>query len=63
MGKILADRIDAVVAVNAIATNTNVIKVRWQPADGRVTVVTGLAAGDVGRVLTGCCHAIVTRAT
>jgi len=59
MCKVLANGIHAVMAVNAATGDIQMIKIRWQPCHRRMTVVTGFAAGDVCRILAGCCDAVV----
>lgn len=49
--RILADANDAVVAAHAVAGNTSMVKRRRSPPDSRVTVVAGVTAGQMIRVL------------
>ena len=58
---ILARGLGTVVAVDAVAGDVDVIKIRWQPACCGVAVIAGIAAGDMIRVLTWCREAVVTR--
>lgn len=60
MRRRFAGRLDAVVATAAIVDDTDVVKVRGTPGVGGVTVVTGIAAIDMGRMLARCDHAVVT---
>ena len=60
MRKVLADGIHAVMAVNAATGDIQMIEIRWEPCHRRMTVVTGFAAGDMRRVLAGCCDAVMT---
>ncbi len=53
MPRILADGLDAVVTVDAGTDNISVVKVGGYPAISCVTVVAGIAAGSMGRVLPG----------
>ena len=57
---ILAACIHAVMAVNTVARNVEVVKIRWQPGNARVAVVAGIAARDVCRILASCGDAVVT---
>ena len=61
MRSVLAGRLCAVVTADAIACDIDVIKVRRSPGHSRVAIVTGISAGDVRRILTGCDIAIVAR--
>lgn len=58
---IFADRIGSIVATRTIVRNIGVIEIRRNPASRRVTVVTGVAAGDVALILAGSNRAVVTR--
>ena len=49
MGGVLAGGGGAVVAAGAVAADTAVVEHRAAPAVGGVAIVTGIAAGDVGR--------------
>lgn len=60
---ILAGRICAVMAAYAVAGDIDVVEIRRQPADGAVTIVAGIAAGNVCRVLANCDDAVVTGTT
>jgi hypothetical protein len=53
MGRVFARGIRAVVAADAVTRDIHVIEVRGNPADGRVAVVTVVAARDVGRMFAG----------
>ena len=57
---ILPCRIGSIVTTNAVARNVQVIECRWNPAIGRMTVVAGVTACDVRRVLACCRCAVVT---
>ena len=59
--QVLAGRFNAVVATGAIPGNTHVIEVRRAPGDARVTIVTGIAAGDMRWMFASCDDAVVTR--
>jgi len=63
MGVALARRLNTVVTAEAITSDVDVIEIGGQPAIGRVTIVTVVAARNVRRVLAGCCDAIVAGAT
>lgn len=58
-----ADRFRTVVTTHAVAHDVYVIKVRRQPARGAMTIVTGVAAGDVALVLADGNDAVVARTT
>ena len=58
---VFADRIGSIVATKAIVRNIGVIEIRRNPASRRVTVVAGVAAGDVSLILAGSDCAVVTR--
>lgn len=47
----LAGRFDTVVTANTVAGDVDMVEVGRHPAIGRMTVITGVAAGDVRRVL------------
>ena len=53
MRRSLAGGVGAVVAVDAVARNIYMVEVRRQPAKRRMTVVAGVAAGDVIQVFPG----------
>lgn len=57
----LAGCIRAVVAVETVAGDVYVIEVGRQPADGRMAIVTAIAAGDMRRVLARCGYTVVAR--
>ncbi len=59
----LAGRINAIVAIHAIAGDIQVVKIRRQPGDRRVAVIASITAGDMCGVLTGRCDAVVTGTT
>ena len=56
----LAGGVGAVVAVDAVARDVDVIEVGRQPACCRMAVVAGIAARDMCRILAGCCQAVMT---
>ena len=58
----LAERIDVVVAADAVSGDVGVVEVRRNPAARRVAVVTGIAASDMVRALAHGNRAVVTRA-
>ena len=60
---VLTGRIGPVMAAGAVAGDVDVIKIRRHPSIGGMTVVTGVAARNVGRVLAGRSIAIMTGAT
>ena len=62
MCRVLADGIRAVVAARATVDDVRVIEVRRRPANCRVTVVAGIAGGQVCRVLAYCGNAIMAGA-
>ena len=62
MLRILTGRIHAVVAIDAIARNVQVIEIRGQPGNGRMTIVASIATGNVRRVFAGRGNAVMTRA-
>ena len=57
--RVLTDRLRAVVTTDTVARDIQVIEVRRQPANRAVTIVTGIAAGDMRRVLANGNGAIV----
>lgn len=63
MAVALARRLNTVVTAEAIASDVDVIEIGGQPAIGRVTIITVVAACNVRRVLAGRCDAIVAGAT
>ena len=60
MSWVLASSLNAVMAVDTIRGNADVVKVRGDPGHARVAVVAIVAARDVGRVLAGRCVAVMT---
>ena len=60
---ILANRVAAVVATNAIAGHVNVVKRCRSPGNGGVAIVTGIVTGNVSWMLAGRYSAVMTRAT
>ena len=63
MQRPFAGCVGAVVTVDAITHDIDVIKVRGQPRDGRVAIVAIVAARDMGRVLADRRGAVVARST
>ncbi len=61
--EVFACRISPVVAAGAIAGNAYMVKVSWQPAGRRMTVIAAIAAGYVGRMFSRRGETIMTRAT
>ena len=59
MRQALAGRLRAIVAVDAVAGDVHMVEIRWQPANGRVTVVAVYSAGDVSSVFAGCGDAVM----
>ena len=59
MRLMLAGRVSAVVAAEAIIGNVDVVEIRRDPCDCRVAVIAVVAARDVRRVLARCCRSIV----
>lgn len=55
----LANRIGSIVATEAIARNIGMIKICRYPASRRVTVVAGIAARDVPRILARCDRSVM----
>ena len=55
----LAGGLGAVVAADAVAADVDVIKIRGQPADGRVAVVAVVATRDMRRVLADRRYAVM----
>ena len=60
---VLADRVSPVVTTNAVAGHVGMIEGCRYPAIRRMTVIAGVAAGDVALVFAGCDCAVVTRRT
>ena len=52
MRRSLARRVSAIVAAETVTRNVDVVKVRRNPPDGRMTIVAVVAAGDMRRVFT-----------
>ena len=59
VGRALADRVRAVMAADAVASDSYVIEIRWQPANRTVAVITGIATGDMCWVLANGSRAVV----
>ena len=60
MGQILANGINAVMAVNTLTGDIQMVEVGWQPGYRRVAIVTDVTTADMRRVLARCNDAIVT---
>lgn len=60
---ILANRVRAVVAIDAIAGDRCVVEERRQPASSGMTVITGIAAGNMRRRLADSDYTVVTGVT
>ena len=60
--QILAGCLCAIVTTDAVTSDVQVIEVRWQPANGAVTVIAGIAAGDMCWMLADRSDAIVAGA-
>ena len=60
MRGILAGRLCTVVAADTIAGNIDVIEIGRQPAVRRMTIITGITAGNMCRVLARGYRAVVT---
>jgi len=58
--RVFARRVGTVMAAKAVTHDVDVIKIRGQPADGRVTVITIVAAIDMVRVFPGRLNAVMT---
>ena len=63
MRQVLTFGFGAIVAIEAAARDVDVVEVRGQPANRRVTVITIIAAGYVCRVLANCRDAVMAGAT
>ena len=63
MCRVFADRLSAVMAAETVTDDVYVIEIRGQPACCAVTVVAGVAAGYVRRVLAGGNDAVVAGGT
>ena len=61
--RVLAGRIGAVMAAGTVAADVDVIKVCGHPAIAGMTIVTGVAARNVGRVFARCDIAVVAGLT
>ena len=59
MCRALASRLCAVVAADTVAEDVHVIEIRGQPGAGKVTVVAGVVACYVSRVLAGSIKTVV----
>ena len=51
--RVLASRLSAVVTADAVAEDANVIEIGRHPTDRRMTVIAGITAGNVSRILAG----------
>ena len=61
--QVLTGSVNAIVTTRAVSDDVHVIKIRRPPGNSRMTVVTGITAGEVGRVFAGCNDAVVTGIT
>jgi hypothetical protein len=59
----LASSVNTVVTTCTVSSDIHMIEIGRSPGIGRMTIVTGIAAREVGRVLAGCRHSVVTRIT
>ena len=57
--RVLARRIRAVMAADASAGYPGMVKVRRDPGDCRMAIITIVPACDVRRMLAGCCRAVM----
>jgi hypothetical protein len=62
VGRVLARRVGAIVTAGAIARDVHMIEIRWQPADGGMTIITIIAAVDVRRIFARRGYAVMTDA-
>ena len=60
MSSALACCFDPVVAAGAISGNAHVIEIGWQPAGGGVTIVAGIATGNMRRMFSRSGDTVVT---
>lgn len=58
---VLAGRIHAIVTIDAIARDVQMIKISRYPGSRRVAIVAVVTAADVAYVLAGCRHPVVAR--
>ena len=63
MGKVLAGGVIAIVAVDAVVDEVDMTEVCWQPAGGRMTIITVITSGDMRRVLAGHDYSIMAGTT
>jgi len=59
VGRVLADGDDAIVAGDAAVTDVGMVVNGARPDEGAMAVVANIAADDMVRSFTGCCHAVV----
>jgi hypothetical protein len=62
MCQVLASRVHAIVAVDTISGDVQVIEIRWQPSGGGMAVVTGISAVQMVEVFSTRGDAIVAGA-
>ena len=53
MCRVLACRLSAVMTADAVAEDVDVIEISGHPASRRMTVIAGITAGNVSRILAG----------
>ena len=63
VAQILTGRVDTVVTTCAVSSDIHVIEICRSPGIGRMTIVTGLAACEMGWVLARGSDTVVTRTT
>lgn len=61
MRGVLADGFSAIVAARTVVADIDMIEIRRYPACGRMTIVTVVAAVDMGRVLSDRRNSVMTR--
>lgn len=59
VGRVLALRLCTVMAAEAVSHNVYMVEVCWNPASRCMTIIAGVTAGYVRRILAGGGHAIV----
>jgi len=63
VSKVFANSVGTVVAVDAATRDVDMVKIRRQPANRRMTIVAIFSAGYVVGIFPGCRQAIMTGAT
>lgn len=63
MREVFAGCVRSVMATDTVTCDVYMIEVCWHPCGRDVTVITGVAAGNVGRVLAGRANAVVATDT